>query len=122
VRRIVAVIVGIVVAYVLYLVLALALLAPDVDLPVALFLPMSLATFVGGVCCGYIAQRMPSPRYAAAILHSPGLYMFLAGTPFLAEPIQEAKELMITAGVVWILASIPGVLLGVRLHQQRAAV
>jgi hypothetical protein len=121
-RRIVAVIAGVVVAYVLYVVLALALLAPDADLPVALFLPMSLATFIGGVLCGYIAQTVPPPRYAVAILYSPGLYLFLAGIPFLADTIQEAKELMVAAGLVWILASIPGVLFGVRLHEQRAAV
>src|SRR5262245_6833977 len=127
VRRVLAVGLGVVVAYVISSIIAFGMLAPiqpgssleQALLASTLNLLSSAAFFGGGVVTGFVASITPSPSWKSAALHAPGTYASLLALPLLAP---SSSLLVSSAGLISIVvASAAGVFLGSRLRGRRAA-
>ncbi len=129
-RRVLAVVAGIVLGNAIYFGLVLAVLqpiqqasgqSPEEWLGVAFYGLMPSGLFAGGVLTGYIARTIPTPRWRFGTLHAPGLYTFLMSVPFLFDTIPSFQIFMLVAGLIWVVASTAGVLRGASWHMRGAS-
>ena len=131
-RRVLAVVAGVVLGNAIYFALAFALAfvvlqpiqqatgeSPEEWLGVAFYGLMPLGLFAGGLLTGYIARAIPPPGWRFAPLHAPGLYTFLVSLPFLLNTIPSFQVFMLVAGSIWVVSSTAGVLLGARWYRRR---
>jgi hypothetical protein len=127
VRRVLAVSLGIIVAYLILGTMAFGALLPlqsgssmeRAVLASTFKLQSSVAFLGGGVVTGFIAGIAPSPTWKSAALHAPGVYASLLDMPFFghaASPIASAAGLASVA-----ITSAAGVLLGSKLRSRHAA-
>jgi hypothetical protein len=127
VRRVFAVGLGVVVAYVIASAIAFGVLVPihsgslleQALLASSLNVLSSVAFFGGGVVTGFVANITPSPTWESAALHAPGTYASLLALPFFGH---SSSLLASSAGLVSIVvASAAGVLLGAKLRGRHVA-
>jgi len=124
VRRVVAVGLGIAVAYGALLTVVLGVLAPlhpgTSPMPGLAASMLSLLTsvsfFGGGLLTGFVAH-IPAPHWKSASLHSPGLYATLLWLPFVGHTASPPLAL-VAAFLSMVIASAAGVLLGSRLRRR----
>ena len=127
-RRVLAVVAGVVGGNALYYSLALGVLqpvqqasgdSPEEWMGVVFYVLMPLCLVAGGVLTGYMVRTLPEPARAFAILHAPGLYTALLVLPTLRNTIPSFQAFMLFASVVWVFSSTVGVLLGTRFYRYR---
>lgn len=121
---------GVVVGNLAYYALAFGVLAPiqrasghspEEWLGVAFWLFMPIGLFTGGVLSGYVSRTIPAPILGFGALHAPGLYTFLLGLPFILRSPPGFQVFMLVSGVIWVVSSTVGVIVGKRWYGRVAS-